>query len=590
MNLPFRAPVAALLLSAAATAQLHVPGQYPTIQSAIYAAQPGAEILVAPGTYVITDAINTLGKALTLRADGQVILDGMGVARIFQFNNLETPNTVIQGFVIQNGHGGNGGYGGVLHGTGGGAVLILSASPMFIDCEFRNCVGGDGHVGGTSSMTGDGATGGRGGDGGAVYSSQGDPLFYRCRFLSNRGGRGGDGGSGDDGAGNGAAGRPGGDGGRGGHGGAVHVTGTSPVVTFVHCLFAENTAGAGGQGGAAGDGADGGIIFGQWTGLGGNGGAGGSGGNGGNSTVYAYTGATLWFESCTFADNFPARGGTPGIGGVGGQGLLPGQPGAFGPQGAHGLETGIHGTATSAIDNSAFWNHVTAPGIAGQLPTVDLTGGIVANRCAGRAALPSNSAVLLVADPFDADYSPLLGSPLIDAADALLLPVNITLDLDRRERRFDHQAVPGVLDIGALEDRTGEYFSHGCTANAPGTIGTSGTPALGAPLQITVDAPSQFFPTPSIAVLAASVVGPIPGCSVMLPGFHMDPSLPGALLLQQPFVVAAALWTGTPTALPIVVPNNQQLLAEWLWLQGAMLDPSTGHIGLTGGLRVYLGE
>ena len=55
------ATVALTLMSAAASGEpLFVPGQYPTIQAAIEAAQPGDEIHIAPGTYrELLDEVST---------------------------------------------------------------------------------------------------------------------------------------------------------------------------------------------------------------------------------------------------------------------------------------------------------------------------------------------------------------------------------------------------------------------------------------------------------------------------------------------------------------------------------------------------
>ena len=57
-----------LLLTAFARAEiLNVPGDYPTIQDAIYVAPLGAEVIVAPG--LSPDLINVIRPALPLLCD-----------------------------------------------------------------------------------------------------------------------------------------------------------------------------------------------------------------------------------------------------------------------------------------------------------------------------------------------------------------------------------------------------------------------------------------------------------------------------------------------------------------------------------------
>ena len=58
------ATVGTLLLANAGQAQLHVPGDYATIQGAVDAAMDGETIIVAPGVYV--EQVTILDKALTL--------------------------------------------------------------------------------------------------------------------------------------------------------------------------------------------------------------------------------------------------------------------------------------------------------------------------------------------------------------------------------------------------------------------------------------------------------------------------------------------------------------------------------------------
>jgi parallel beta-helix repeat protein len=87
-------------------ATLHVPGDYPTIQSAIDAAVGGDTVLVAPGTYV--ENIDFLGKAITVKSDEgpeATVIDGNEAGSVVVFNKSETADSVLEGFTITNGTG-----------------------------------------------------------------------------------------------------------------------------------------------------------------------------------------------------------------------------------------------------------------------------------------------------------------------------------------------------------------------------------------------------------------------------------------------------------------------------------------------------
>src|ERR1700740_3302824 len=111
------------LASPAARSQntLTVPAHYPTIQSAINAANNGDTVLVAPGTYV--ENINFNGKAVTVTSsNGAVatIIDGNHNGTVVTFNHSETLSSVLSGFTIRNGFQ-SGGF--------GAGITITSASP-----------------------------------------------------------------------------------------------------------------------------------------------------------------------------------------------------------------------------------------------------------------------------------------------------------------------------------------------------------------------------------------------------------------------------------------------------------------------------
>jgi len=87
---------------------INVPADQGTIQAGIDAAvNPGDEVVVAPGTYV--EAINFLGKAITLRSSGGAAvttIDGGAAGTVVTCTTSETSTTVLDGFTITNGSGG----------------------------------------------------------------------------------------------------------------------------------------------------------------------------------------------------------------------------------------------------------------------------------------------------------------------------------------------------------------------------------------------------------------------------------------------------------------------------------------------------
>ncbi|MHC4941956.1 MAG: right-handed parallel beta-helix repeat-containing protein [Planctomycetota bacterium] len=124
-------------------ATLEVPAQYPTIQAAIDAAEDGDTVLVSPGTYV--ENIDFIGKAIIVTSsDGpwSTVIDGSQARRVAVFLNDEGQDSVLKGFLINNGLGGiqckyasptltcnviaKNGHGGTGHGAG---IYCEHASP-----------------------------------------------------------------------------------------------------------------------------------------------------------------------------------------------------------------------------------------------------------------------------------------------------------------------------------------------------------------------------------------------------------------------------------------------------------------------------
>jgi parallel beta-helix repeat protein len=98
-----------------------VPGDQPTIQAAINAAQAGDTVLVDPGTYF--ENINFQGKAITVSSSGGsgvTTIDGGGVDSVVTFNKSEGNGSVLKGFTITHGKS--------MFGAGG--ITISNASPI----------------------------------------------------------------------------------------------------------------------------------------------------------------------------------------------------------------------------------------------------------------------------------------------------------------------------------------------------------------------------------------------------------------------------------------------------------------------------
>jgi hypothetical protein len=124
---------------------IHVPGDQPTIQGAIDAANNGDTVLVAPGTYF--ENINFNGKAITVTSSSgavsQTVIDGGQKAPVVTFNNSEGANSVIGGLTLQNGSDVSS------FSSLGGGIFVESASPTIVGNIIQNnatCFGGGGIV------------------------------------------------------------------------------------------------------------------------------------------------------------------------------------------------------------------------------------------------------------------------------------------------------------------------------------------------------------------------------------------------------------------------------------------------------------
>lgn len=136
--------------SASAQVVITVPGDRPTIQSAIDVAKAGDTVLVAPGTYF--ENINFQGKAVTVESEQGpevTIIDGNLAGPVVTFTSGEGRDSVIRGFTLQRGDAtqqGSGVY------TGAG-VRIEGSSPTVQGNIITNNRAGDGGAGIASRLS-----------------------------------------------------------------------------------------------------------------------------------------------------------------------------------------------------------------------------------------------------------------------------------------------------------------------------------------------------------------------------------------------------------------------------------------------------
>jgi hypothetical protein len=158
---------AALLViagSIASAADLHVPGQFPTITIALANASNGDVIRVAPGTYPETlDLGNKRVSIISTQGPEVTTIDAFGLGSVLRITGGQGTDTVIEGLTIKGG-------------------LAYRGAGIFIDgssATVRNCV----FVENMATLTAPGGT--DPGDGGGIFIENGELIVESCEFDGN---------------------------------------------------------------------------------------------------------------------------------------------------------------------------------------------------------------------------------------------------------------------------------------------------------------------------------------------------------------------------------------------------------------------
>lgn len=172
-----------LLAGVAPARTLAVPEDYPTIASALNAAQSGDYVLVGCGTYRERNLRIKNGVSLwsaTLQPDCTVI-DAQGRGRVLVFDQCDSTTAVV-GLTLRGGYTAN----------DGGAVLCRNASPRLTRCRLENNHARHGGAVAASGIRGpiledcvlvDNAATETGG--GVGWQASGASRISRCRFQNN---------------------------------------------------------------------------------------------------------------------------------------------------------------------------------------------------------------------------------------------------------------------------------------------------------------------------------------------------------------------------------------------------------------------
>lgn len=180
--------IAALALgaSAATAAEIRVPADHASLQSAIDAAAHGDVILVSPGVY--EENIDYLGKSIKLVSEAgpeQTIIDGGRRGVAVKFINFEDRQAELRGFTIRNGLAEF-----MLDRDVSGGIVCIDSSPTIVDNILTNNLGGWGgalHCVRSSALVVDNMMQDNVAQyGGALFVRRGNLSVEACSFIDNR--------------------------------------------------------------------------------------------------------------------------------------------------------------------------------------------------------------------------------------------------------------------------------------------------------------------------------------------------------------------------------------------------------------------
>jgi hypothetical protein len=186
-----------------------VPAEQPTIQAGIDAANPGDEVVVAPGVYagLGNKNLDLHKKDIVVRSESGAevtTIDCQGSGRGFMLFGNYPASTRVEGFTIQDGNGN-------AEPIGGGGMVIGGGTPTIRRCIFRaNVATSINFGGGGGGLVCHGSSGliedcdflqntvvpNTGAVGGGLASHDGRPTIRGCRFIENSTAGGGGGGGG----------------------------------------------------------------------------------------------------------------------------------------------------------------------------------------------------------------------------------------------------------------------------------------------------------------------------------------------------------------------------------------------------------